>query len=133
MLVAVAVVWAASLVLPAVEIASSGRAYAGFELLLGGFRAARAGVYAWYANPLFVIAVLLGAAGRARAAGVISSVALLLGLTSLYAADAARAAGMTVPQLSWRIGFYVWLAALAALCTWSWAYVAWDRRTRLTG
>ncbi|HEY8520281.1 MAG TPA: hypothetical protein VIN61_09385 [Gammaproteobacteria bacterium] len=122
--------WAASLALPAVQIASSGQTYAGLDLLLGGFRAARAHVYAWYANPLFVVAALLGAAGMARAAGVLSAVALLLGLSSFFAADTARAAGMAVPQLDWRVGFYVWLAALAALCTWSWAYVACDRRRR---
>jgi hypothetical protein len=118
----IAALWLLSLVLPAIEI--SGTALDGVDVLRRGWQAAREGVLAWYANPLFVIALLLAAAGRARSAGVLAGIGLLFGLTSLALEDVARASGAARVSVSLRLGFYLWLGAHGALTCWAWARVA---------
>lgn len=123
LLAAIAIAWLSSLALPAVHL-PSGTAYGGFELLRRAWAAPQAGIFAWYANPLFIGAALLGVLGWMRTAGVLASVALFLGLTSFAAEPLARASGAAVPPLTWGIGFYLWLASLAALCVSMWVFVA---------
>ena len=123
LLAAITAAWLVSLALPAVYL-PSGTAYGGLELLRRAWAAPQAGILAWYANPLFVCAVSLGALGWLRTAGVLSGVALVLALTSFAAEPLARASGAAVPALTWGIGFYLWLAALASLCVATWALVA---------
>lgn len=125
-LAAIGGIWIASLALPAVHL-PSGAAYDGLELLRRAWAAPRAGVFSWYANPLFVCAALLYGFGKLRAAGVVSGLALLLGLTSFAAEPVARASGAAVPPLRFGIGFYLWVTALAGLCAWCWVCVARQR------
>lgn len=106
-------VWALSLLLPAVEAAGS--RLTGFDVLLQGWRGTRAAVLAWYANPLFVLAVLFSARRHARAAAVCAALAVALSLTSFAAREIAAAAGVTAPPGRLDTGFYVWLAAQLAL------------------
>ncbi len=124
----IAAAWLASLALPAIHL-PSGAAYDGAELLRRAWAAPRAGVYAWYANPLFVAASVAAVLRWLRAAGVLSGVALVLALTSFAARPLARASGVAVPDWSFGAGFYLWLAALAALCAAAWGCVACERST----
>jgi hypothetical protein len=84
-------------------------------------------VFAWYANPVFLLALACAGAGRARAAGVLAGVAVLLALTSLAVEELARDSGMGIAPVSFEVGFYVWIATLLALLAWSWARVAAER------
>lgn len=121
-LAAIAVPWLAALFVPALRIVG-GPPVGGLELLERGWQAAGSGVLAWYANPLFVIAMGLAAAGAYVAAGSLSSLGLVLALTSFSAVSIARAAGAPVPELYFEPGFYLWLLACFALPCWCWAAV----------
>jgi hypothetical protein len=119
-LIPIALCWVASLLLPAVTV-GTGPTVDGWTLLRRGWQAADSGIYAWYANPLFLLAWLAAAGRLFRIAAVISVPGLLLGLTSLAAGDLARAGGLPVSELGFRAGFFLWLLALAALavcCCW---------------
>ena len=122
MLVTIVALWAASLALPAVRVAG-GPDLDGFDILRQGWQGARAGVFAWYANPLFVIAVCMGLFAWQRCAGVISGLALVLALTSFAASELAQGSGTAATALFFDIGFYLWLAAQMGLLLWSWAFV----------
>lgn len=117
-LMAVLIVWLASLALPALQTAG-GQSLDGFEMLVRGWTGFRSGVVSWYANPLLVIAVILAWRRRERSALAVSGLALLLALSSFAAGATARWAGVLVPDFGFRIGFYVWLTAhlgLVATC-----------------
>ena len=93
--------------------------FSGFDLLVQGWQGASRGVFAWYANPLFVLAVVLGAMNRLRLAGAASGIAMVLGLTSFAMEAALRNSMEAVPPMTLRAGFYLWLCALAAMFMWS--------------
>jgi len=126
-LLAIALAWAASLVLPAVG-ARGGPTWTGLELLLLGWEGAREGVFAWFANPLFVAALTAAALRRDGIAGVISAAAAMLALTSLAAEDILRGRIESVPELTFGAGFYLWIVAVIALCLRSWGAVYLTRR-----
>ena len=111
--------WLAALALPALQF-GEGAPLSGWTLLINGWRAAGAGIWAWFANPLFFCAAALLLAGRDRAARAIAALALLLGLSSLATAPLAARAGYTIPILSFRPGFWLWLLSLLALCALTW-------------
>ena len=111
--------WAAALALPAVQ-PGEGAPLSGWTLLTNGWRAADAGIWAWFANPLFFCSVAFLLAGRHGAARVLAALALLLGLSSLAAGPLAARAGYSIPVLSFRAGFWLWLMSLFALCAWTW-------------
>lgn len=115
-----------SLFLPAARIVG-GPPISGLELLARGWQGTAAGVFAWYANPLFVAAAVLAGAGSYAVAGSLAGVSLVLALTSFAAADVAREAGAAVPEMYFESGFYIWLAAQLALPIWCWAAV-WRRK-----
>lgn len=111
--------WAAALALPALQ-PGEGAPLSGWTLLTNGWRAADAGIWAWFANPLFFCSIAFLLAGRDRVARVLAAPALLLGLSSLVAGPLAARAGYSVPILSFRAGFWLWLMSLFALCAWTW-------------
>ena len=111
--VVIVAVWTASLPLPALAV-RGGPTLTGWDLLLQGWQGASRGVYAWYANPLFTIAVVAALANRPRAALVSSGFSILLALTTLVTEDVLLRSMESVPELSLLAGFYVWLAALLA-------------------
>lgn len=116
--------WLVALVLPAIEVGST-RTMSGFDVLFQGSSAWRQGIFAWFANPLFVLAVAAGWFRFPRGAAALAALGLALGLTSLRAAQTARAGGVPVPDFSYAAGFYVWLGAQAALVlTSAWGLVA---------
>ena len=104
--------WCVSLALPAVDI-SFGPAASGFDVLQQGAGGWRDGVFAWYANPLFLLAAGLVWFEFPRFATAAAVVALALGLSSFAAESTAANAGRTVPPFSFGLGFYLWLVALA--------------------
>ena len=112
------VAWGFSLLLPAVNVVA-GPELSGGRLLREGWRIVDYGVVAWFANPLFLASCLLGLWGRPQLATPLAAIALLLALTSFAAVSIARAAGASVPDISWMPGFYLWLASLFAWCVWA--------------
>jgi hypothetical protein len=111
---AIAGLWAASLVFPA--LTAGGRTFTGFELLVDGWQGVSRGVYAWFANPLFVAALACALLRRDRLAAALSAVAALLGATSIFIEPILRERMTSVPDIDMRGGFYAWMVALAALC-----------------
>ena len=116
---AVCLGWAVSLALPALQ-AGDGAPIAGWTLLANGWRAAEAGIWAWFANPLFLCSAALLLAGRTGPARVLAGLALALGLSSLAAAPLAARAGYPIPALSFLAGFCLWISSFAGLCAWTW-------------
>lgn len=112
-----ATLWAFSLALPAIA-PGGGQGLTGLDALLKGWQAAQAGVYSWYANPLFVLASIASVFGRFRTAAVLAGVGVLLALTSFAASALARSRGIPAPELGLGPGFYLWLAAQLGLLLW---------------
>jgi hypothetical protein len=106
--------WVVSLALPAVAIVG-GPVLRGSDLLLRGWEALDSGVYAWLANPLFVIAVVLCVSGARRIARAVVLLALVIAVTSFRAAAALERAGTDVPDFTFASGLYVWLAGFVVL------------------
>ena len=92
----------------------------GWALLMNGWRAVGAGIWAWFANPLFFCSIGLLLAGHYRAARALAALALLLGLSSLATGPLAARAGYSIPVLAFHPGFWLWLMSLLALCAWTW-------------
>jgi hypothetical protein len=106
--------WLISLALPAAAIAS-GPVLRGRDLLMRGWEVLDAGVYAWLANPLFLLAVVLCAAGARRVARAVVLLALVLAASSFRAGAALERTGTAVPDFTFASGLYVWLAAFVVL------------------
>jgi hypothetical protein len=106
--------WGLSLALPAVAI-TGGPELRGSDLLLRGWEALDSGVYAWLANPLFLIAGILCMGGARRIARPVALLALVLAASSFRAATALERAGVAVPDFTFASGLYVWLAAFIVL------------------
>lgn len=117
-----AAVYAAAMALPALAIPGVGT-YSGLDVLFEGWQGVRAGVFAWFANPLFIGAVLLALGDYRRTAGSLSGIGLVLALTSFAAVDLAAQNGVALPELGYLTGFYVWLGAQLVLVVWCWAGV----------
>lgn len=102
--------YALSLPLPAIQ-GTGFPAQSGFDVLMQGAGAWRDGVFAWYANPLLGMALVLGLAGRFRSALALAVVGLMFGLSSFAAGPVAERAGRSIPPFGFGPGFYVWLGA----------------------
>ncbi len=118
-LTSISATWCVSLLLPAVSVGES-VSISGWQALGKGWRGATMDIYAWYANPLFLLAVAMSAVRSTDVAAVLSGSALLLGLTSFAAGERAAAAGFPAADLSLQAGFFVWLLALSALTISCW-------------
>jgi hypothetical protein len=117
-LLAVAVLaWLAALALPA--MGAGGRTFDGLEVLERGWEGSSRAVLAWYANPLFVLAAVFGLSRYRRSAVAVAFAAFALALSSFATNELAALTGAAVPQVTLYAGFYVWLAAYAALCAWA--------------
>ena len=119
---AVVALWAVSLALAAVRV-DGGPELRGIELLGRGWEGLDSGVYAWLANPLFLVAAVLCWFAHVRTAALLAGASCVLALTSFGAAGAAARAGTSVPDFTFQSGFYVWLAAHFALLVCCWARV----------
>lgn len=117
LLVAAVLVWLAALLLPALR--AGGMTLDGFAVLERGWEGASRAVLAWYANPLFVIAIVLGLQRYRRSAVVVAFAALALALSSFATNELAALTGESVPNVTLLAGFYVWLAAYVVLCAWA--------------
>jgi hypothetical protein len=98
----------------------------GYVVLATGFLGVFVGVFAWFANPLMLLAVLLSLSRRRVVAMVLAVAAVALGLQA-YALDAVpfNEASMEPDNLNYvdrlGYGFYLWMASLvilAAYCCW---------------
>jgi len=120
--------WVAALFLPAIMV-PGGPALSGLDVLVRGWRALDAGVYAWLANPLFMAAWVSCWRRRYVLAGTLSGVGAVLALTSFAAAGLARSVGSAVPDVTLAAGFYLWLAAQLGILAVAWIS---EFRTRYT-
>ena len=111
--------WVGALFLDALH-PQGARPLTGWELLTTGWRAAEAGIWAWFANPLFGLAVCLLLMRRAQAAGAAAGMALVLALSSLATGALAVRARYVIPALAFGSGFYLWLVSLFAMWLWAW-------------
>lgn len=118
-----AALWAASLTLPAVE-AAGGPTLDGLDMLRRGWQALSSGVPSWYANPAFLLASVAALLGSSKPAAVLAGVSLVLALTTFAAPELAARSGRSVPDVCWRIGFYLWLAAQLGLLLSAWVFAA---------
>ncbi len=80
-----------------------------------GWEGARYGILAWYANPLFLLAVLLTMMRYFRAAGTLAGLAAVIALTSFAAPTLAEWFGTSATSFTFRAGFYVWLLGIVLL------------------
>jgi hypothetical protein len=104
----------AALPLPAIEGAGF-PAFSGLDVLRQGASAWRDGVIAWYANPVFFAALIIGLLRRYKLAIGVATVGLLVALSSFTAGTVAESAGRSVPAFGFAIGFYLWLLAFVTL------------------
>jgi len=110
LILAAALLFAVALVLPAV-VSDSFPAQSGWDLLRQRAEFSRNGIYAWYANPLLLLALGLVGFGRYRLAVPVAAAGGLLALSILLAPTQLEGAGRSLPPFHYGIGFYVWLAA----------------------
>ena len=98
--------------------------YYGYETLLLGLLAVLLGIFAWFANPVMLLAVLLSAFRKRLAAMILSAASIALGLQS-FALDAVpfNEASIQPDNLNvvdhLGLGFYLWMGSLvvfAAYC-----------------
>lgn len=92
---------------------------AGASVLGTGWSGIFAGVFAWYANPVWFLSLMMGFFGKPKMAAIAGIVALAIGCTtfSLFGkplpADEGGVNQMTLAKTF--VGCYVWLASLAVL------------------
>jgi len=104
----------ASLAMPA-AVSESFPDQSGWDLLRQRAEFTRNGIYAWYANPALVLALVLGWFGRYQAGLVAAVIGALLALSILLAPGTLESAGRSVPEFRYGIGFYLWLAAFMSV------------------
>lgn len=121
--------WGASFFLPAAEINGTLR-LTGYRVFMIGIDALAAGMPGWLANPLLFAAVAAGLMHRLVLASILSGIAVLLTLTSFYAPTLARAQGIPIEQLTFKAGFFLWLAACSLILATSLAALVMSRRHR---
>ncbi len=109
-----AVMWAASLFLPAAEINGSMRLL-GRRVFMIGIDALSAGMLGWLANPLLLAAVIAGLMHRYASATVLAGLACVFASSSFYAPTLARARDLPIDEVSFEVGFFVWLAACSLI------------------
>lgn len=109
-----ALLWSASLLLPAAELNGSMR-LPGYRVFMIGIEALGAGLPGWLANPLLLAACCAGLWRRYVAATLLCGSAWLLSLSSFYAPTLARARGMPIEQVEFKAGFFLWLAASSVI------------------
>ena len=112
--VGAAVLFVLSLGLPAIDGAGF-PALSGMDVLRQGAGGWRDGVVAWYANPVFAVALVACLVGRYRLALPTAIAGCVLGLSSFTAGMMAESAGRSIPAFSFAVGFYLWLLAFLGL------------------
>jgi hypothetical protein len=93
----------------------------GYEILLAGLLGALVGVFAWFANPTMLLALLLAGHRKRRTSLVLSAVSVALGLQSYmleavpFNESSMDPANLNlVDHLSY--GFYLWMTSLLLFC-----------------
>jgi hypothetical protein len=94
--------------------------YYGYRVLLTGLLGIFVGVFAWFATPLMLLAVLLSTFKKHLAATILSVAAVVLGLQSfILEAVPFNESSMDPGNLNFvdylGLGFYLWMASLVAL------------------
>lgn len=91
----------------------------GYSVLLKGFLGVFAGVFAWFANPLMLLALLLSRLNKRPAAMILSACSVALGLQSwMLKAVPFNESSMRPENLNYVDhlggGFYLWMGSLVA-------------------
>jgi len=113
--------FAAACLLPALEFQQSHGTDVqwGANILAVGWSGIFAGVLAWYANPFWVLGLVLGLRGKPKPAAIAGLVALAIGCSTftlfgkVLPADEGNVNHMTLVRTL--AGCYCWLASLATL------------------
>lgn len=92
-------------------VESEGREY-GLELLVNGPLAVLLGVYAWFANPLYGLSLLISKKWPLVAICLILA-ALILGASSINLKVVPYSAERVGKVLGFGLGYYLWLASFA--------------------
>ena len=106
--------WVSSFFLPAALINET-IVLSGQRVFLIGIDALRAGMPGWLANPVAAAAMVAGLLHRPQLATALSGVAVALTLSSFYAPALARSQGIPIEQVTYNIGFFLWLAACSLI------------------
>jgi hypothetical protein len=106
--------WVASLFLPAAEINATMR-LSGFRVFMIGIDALSAGMPGWIANPVLAAAIVAGLMHRFVIAAALSGAAVVFALSSFYAPTLARAQGLPIEAVTFKVGFFLWLAACSLI------------------
>jgi hypothetical protein len=112
--VVVTLLFLISLTLPAI-IFSDNDFHRGFAVLIYGILGALAGDFAWFANPLFLAALVTFSARAFSVSGVMALMCVGLASTSFYAKAALVTFSTPATIKSLASGFYVWLASFVVL------------------
>jgi hypothetical protein len=108
------VLWAASLLLPAAQINGS-MLVPGHRAFTIGVDAIRAGILGWLANPFALGAMVAGVVHRLRTAVILAAIACALGASSFLAPAMARADGVPISDVEFKVGFFLWLTAFSLI------------------
>jgi hypothetical protein len=106
---------------PALEFTKSGTKdiLSGGNVLGVGWSGIFAGVFAWYANPIWLLALIMGLIGKPKIAAIAGIAALLIGLTTftLFGESLPADVGGTNQMMMTRtlVGCYILLASLASM------------------
>jgi len=111
--------WLVALLLPALE-PEGATSLSGWALLKTGWRGPGVGIWAWYANPLFLLALGASVTRRISAAAVAAGLALILGLTSFAVEEFTALAGIQTSAIVLQSGFFIWFAAILVLWVSTW-------------
>jgi hypothetical protein len=103
-----------SLMLPAL-VSDSFPVQSGFDLLRQRGEFTRNGIFAWYANPVLGVALVLCWLGRFRLGLATGLLGGLLALSTFLAPAALESAGRSLPDFRFGTGFYLWLGAFGCV------------------
>ena len=117
-----------SLFLPGIIYSGDQKMY-GYFILGFGWLGMVHGVFAWFANPLFLLALIRARVEKPKTILVTASAAFILGLTAfmLRSIPNLDTEGPDVDHLS--IGYYVWMTSIALLAIYAYRKMTEEKNT----
>ncbi len=110
------VLYCVSLAIPGLHLADGTREFGWVILVFGWVVGILIAELAWFANPVFLIGIILLSSGQKRSAGLLGLAALVLGALSYRARSWTSTEGVT-EIVALGAGFYVWMLAFVILAS----------------